>query len=471
MLLVKSFRYARGYHNLLKLINRSLNSSQTATALRPFYFAVHPDLFGKYPRERSVNEESLKVLHEYVSSLKSDRAHSAQPIELIFYIRSPENQKYLKDVKIHLKSTDIRNTVTTILQACGLPLDYLNTVPVKEMSRVHDWYATYPDAKIYTEIKTKPSKITLMKWLTNNVDRVKRYNEASQLAQTEIDKLCQYILTHVGVQSVRWENIWGNRHYIACLRTFNKICDDHLSSMRHTLIGRTLVFGNETGVNLHGEVVLGSEDVTTEWMSLLRTVHAYDPMIERLPKMELELSALLNNIKIMRRQKREFVMAQDYEVLLNKMLNSLRRCQDEVQRVLGNQDLSHLVLVVESDSGPLALSNYGLLLIPASIPGIHMLQFISENKERAATFLIDSKFHTFYLKQVLEQCHDKLTASQITQDDAITPKQMTECCQRLLDMQHVINPMLEGTKLKISTYYTLTRDGEITIPWNWVNEG
>ena len=30
--------------------------------------------------------------------------------------------------------------------------------------------------------------------------------------------------------------------------------------------GRTLVFGNVTGVNLHGEVVLGSEDVRTEWI-------------------------------------------------------------------------------------------------------------------------------------------------------------------------------------------------------------
>jgi len=26
------------------------------------------------------------------------------------------------------------------------------------------------------------------------------------------------------------------------------------------------VFGNVTGVNLHGEVVLGSEDVRTEWI-------------------------------------------------------------------------------------------------------------------------------------------------------------------------------------------------------------
>ena len=80
---------------------------------------------------------------------------------------------------------------------------------------------------------------------------------------------------------------------------------------------------------------------------LLQSVPAYDPMIERLPKMEEELSKLLNNVRIVRRQKREFVMAQTYEVLLNKMLNSLSRSQQLVQKILSNNDLSHLVMVVE----------------------------------------------------------------------------------------------------------------------------
>ncbi len=31
---------------------RHLSSTETATALRPFFFAVHPDLFGRYPDER-----------------------------------------------------------------------------------------------------------------------------------------------------------------------------------------------------------------------------------------------------------------------------------------------------------------------------------------------------------------------------------------------------------------------------------
>ena len=63
--------------------------------------------------------------------------------------------------------------------------------------------------------------------------------------------------------------------------------------------------------------------------------------------MEEELSLLLNGIQIIRRQSQEVVMAQTYEVLLNRMLNSVRRSQDEVLRGFRMEDLSHLVMVVE----------------------------------------------------------------------------------------------------------------------------
>ena len=84
-----------------------------------------------------------------------------------------------------------------------------------------------------------------------------------------------------------------------------------------------------------------------QYLQLITTVKAYDPMIERLPRMEEELSLLLNGIQIIRRQSQEVKLAQTYEVLLNRMLNSVRRSQDEVLRGFRMEDLSHLVMVVE----------------------------------------------------------------------------------------------------------------------------
>lgn len=453
------------------LFIRHLSVSQTATALRPFYFAVHPDLFGRYPRERHVNEESLKTLHEYVATLQSHG--NAQPIDLIFYIRPHTTYRSdLKDVKVTLQSKDIRKTVRTILEACGLPLDYINNVQSHSKSqfpRPIDWHHSYYAATGQMETRPKaPPQKTLKKWLMENIGRVRSYSDTAQLIQSDIDILSDKIVSKVGLKSVRWENIWGKRHYMGCLGAFYKLCQGRADALRFLLQDRTLVFGNKTGVNLHGEIVLGSEDVPTEWMSLISTVKAYEPMIERLPKMEEELSLLLNGIQIIRRQSQEVVMAQTYEVLLNRMLNSVRRSQEEVLRGFRMEDLSHLVMVVESESGPLALTANGQFLIPASIPASLMIKFIVENKTNAATFLIDAKMHMFYMDQIMTQCRDELKLISLARDDSITPQQVTECCQNIIDNFYDLNHLLQGTKLKISTYYTVMRDGEITIPWNWL---
>ena len=34
------------------LCSRALSGAEAVNALRPFYFAVHPDFFGQHPRER-----------------------------------------------------------------------------------------------------------------------------------------------------------------------------------------------------------------------------------------------------------------------------------------------------------------------------------------------------------------------------------------------------------------------------------
>ena len=52
-----------------QIICRSLSSSQVSTALRPFYFLVHPDLFGRWPQEQAVNEASLKQLKSHLKSV------------------------------------------------------------------------------------------------------------------------------------------------------------------------------------------------------------------------------------------------------------------------------------------------------------------------------------------------------------------------------------------------------------------
>ena len=70
-----------------------------------------------------------------------------------------------------------------------------------------------------------------------NIGRVRTYSEKAQLIQSDIDSLSDKILSKVRVKSVRWENIWGIRHYMGCLGAFYKLCQDRSEVLRFFLEG------------------------------------------------------------------------------------------------------------------------------------------------------------------------------------------------------------------------------------------
>lgn len=90
-----------------------ISNAEIATALRPFYFVVHPDLFGRYPQQRvigvffiiiylkiilqlifflcqSTNEESLKHLSAHLEAMQHHRTLTSSPRNLSFYIRNSD---------------------------------------------------------------------------------------------------------------------------------------------------------------------------------------------------------------------------------------------------------------------------------------------------------------------------------------------------------------------------------------------
>ena len=87
----------------------ALTSQEVATALRPFIFSIHPDRFWRYPKEKNVNEASLKKLNEF---LESNRNRSATGNETVtFYMQNNNNNKNaLKVVEIKLNSAENVNT-------------------------------------------------------------------------------------------------------------------------------------------------------------------------------------------------------------------------------------------------------------------------------------------------------------------------------------------------------------------------
>lgn len=160
-------------------------------------------------------------------------------------------------------------------------------------------------------------------------------------------------------------------------------------------------------------------------------------------------------------------MADEYELLLNRILNSLRRSQRVVENYLHGQDLSHLELVVEAESAPLVLSTSGQFLIPVSMPAPMIVKYISENKEMAYLCLQETKLHAEMENVVVQECIEQLELKDLLKDENVTPQQMTKCCERLCDDSIYLQQYIKGRTLRICNYYSVLKDGNICLPWDW----
>lgn len=71
---------------------------------------------------------------------------------------------------------------------------------------------------------------------------------------------------------------------------------------------------------------------------------------------------------------------------------------------------------------------------------------------------------------VKEQCKERLQLSSIQSGEHVTPKQMTSCCERLIEDAVYLELALSGGRLHISSYYAVMQDGDVYIPWNWKSD-
>ena len=188
---------------------RCLTAPEVSTALRPFYFLVHPDLFGKYPKEQTENEKSLQVLKNYVDTLVHNKQRP-NPKEVKFFVK-PRGQTIkdktpLPSIRIRLRDTKLRATVVTILKAAELPTGYVDAIPEKANDDVvkppEDLFrdderedAFYYEEKSKTGFSSTDKNQPVLGWLQTNVDIARQRLSHHEPIRLETERLQGLIIT------------------------------------------------------------------------------------------------------------------------------------------------------------------------------------------------------------------------------------------------------------------------------------
>ncbi|XP_071518626.1 T-cell activation inhibitor, mitochondrial-like isoform X2 [Panulirus ornatus] len=424
---------SRPSRKFLHEVNNSrcyLSSGQVTTALRPFYFLVHPDLFGQHPRAQHINDASLKLLNGHLNSLINDQ--KPKPLSLKFYIKNKTIQGSLNTVALQLNKDSARATVHGILSEFDLPTKYVDSLPEKsnQPDRKIDWHQSFYDAtgtlNPEDELYMARRRENLYSWLIKNMGEAERRLAVSEPIRQDIVRLRLWLMEELSLHQLSWQRGLGTTHLRGCLQGLTALTTHH-KEIKQVLKGRTIHFGNETGVSLEGIVVLSTSEVRNQWLKVICKLPEQDPMIQRIPDMQKAVSNTLRDIQVTHRKYQPLVLVEDYIQYLKRLVT--------------------------------ALGDYkGRNGFPKSWPeSLSSLQLVVESvRDRE--------------KESYKKCKEKLGLEFLDKDDSVMPDMMIECLERMLDRAYRLSPLLSGTRLWITHYYSIMLDGEVCIPWNWDQE-
>uniref|UniRef100_A0A336M257 CSON010661 protein n=1 Tax=Culicoides sonorensis TaxID=179676 RepID=A0A336M257_CULSO len=477
-------------------IKRFLTTQEVATALRPFYFVVHPDLFGKFPQQRSTNEDSLQRLSAHLEALTQQRILDTTPNTLPFYVREQDTEKkgtfHLVNIPLE-KSLDAKRVIKKILEACNIATDqldklqsdfenlyYAQTAQARQQTQKRQASDSKTTPKydefvgIFTNefdlfgqrTKRKREETTLESWVTRNrIEAIKR-SDAKMKLTVEVNKLRDVLSERFKLKEIIYDCGWNLEHFRGCLKALERLHQLHSNEM-YNLKGRTVVFASFTGVSLEGDIMLFTGDVSTNWLELIKNLPKHDIYLTKIPAYEYALSQILLQIKVARRKFMPKAQAAAYTSHLRKVTTSLLDYLSvRKYPTTWPESLSDYELVVESEAGPLMISPTGQLIVPATHPGQLLVDFITNHLDEAAEKQAIYNRNKFLERDLEQRCLTEMKLLSLTKDDSVTPDKMIECLTRLLELDR--NRVdLTNIHLNITNYFSVLADGTVCIPFDF----
>lgn len=466
-----------GRHKLVNQSVRLLSSAEVSTALRPFYFLVHPDLFGKYPKEQVENEKSLKTLKNYVDTMVNDKK-KPNPKDVQFYVKprtlQQKERNILLSMKIRLRDSSLRATVLTILRSAELPTGFVDAIPERKAEHVEP-IDPFEEEEIVKEDQTggfssTDKKQPILGWLQTNMSVARQRLGRHEPIRLETERLQGEICYKYELEDILWDCGWETVHKRGVVEVFHALVTQY-PEVRPIVKGRTIVFGKNSGVSTAGQIILYSGEVRNNWLNVIKTTPESDKLLLSLPMWQKTLSEALRGIEIVT-DPAHIVMVGDHRIGLRQLVTAMG--DYKTRRSLPStwpEDLSCFKLGVESDASAIMISPDGVFIIPASTPGFLIVDFITQGMTEAMQRMSESASMVVEEAFLISACINELGLIQLDRDDSITTKHMVSCCARLLRSAARLRHLTHGNHLVVSRYYMVKSDGIICIPWDLVLDG
>uniref|UniRef100_A0A7N4NU20 T cell activation inhibitor, mitochondrial n=2 Tax=Sarcophilus harrisii TaxID=9305 RepID=A0A7N4NU20_SARHA len=468
------------------LHSRTLSGAEAVNALRPFYFAVHPDFFGQHPREREINENSLKKLSAYLENLQKPGFKSLKPTQLTFYVRETEqtssdgheslNVLGFRAVTLTLHSRDLLSTVLNILKSCSLSTKHIQSLSAnvaseapKGAKRTFDrpikWDKTYYSFTGFKDPEEELEKVqrmetSLMSWLNSNEkSAIKKLTNSLPLRE-ELNRLKEELSRQLLLADIRWQRSWGIAHRCSQLHSLGRLAQHNLEVLQNVK-GCTVVFTDRSGMSASGHVMLGTMDVHHHWTKLFERLPSYFALQRKLVLLEDRISYLLGGIQVVYLEELQPALTiEEYYALLDGFCSRLLKSR----LAFHPRSLRGLQMILDSDRYAPSLHELGHFNIPALCDPVSLQWFIFTKAAQARENMKKKEELKMIENELIHASIKKFSLKKLYKEPSISSAQMIDCLKRLLDQSL---PYLQGMHVCISHFYSVMQDGDLCIPWNW----
>ncbi|KAJ1352347.1 hypothetical protein KIN20_008667 [Parelaphostrongylus tenuis] len=429
--------------------HRGVSLQDVAIALRPFYFAVHPDRFARNPRIREQNEKSLQIFNGYLNDL-FPVSTNIRPTSIRFSIVNGKKDGF-EDIEITLSGTDPVTIVKQALKSCRLPTHeiFFNGSKAEAMrsskenfsiirettsSINHDFMENYLRNKKREHPKSDLASILR----SSRLDALQKSKEA-EITKLSLKGDINDIKWRTGAKDVIWQMDWEESHMKRCLGNLKRLLDQATPTTEQSIINalykNILRFGRGSFVCCDGSIQLGADNVPEQWEQVCIEFSVKRSQLPQLRGAMDELRHPHNGLPQTLQQ-------------ITSLIVRIKNREDLLPK-LAEYGRGTLVEVVTSYD-ELAVGKDGRLLIPCNVDILLLCHFLKNYAEASRLARKTMLRHMAELEVSRADCEIHLNLSSLEWEVGMRPEQILQCIHRLRDLDDEVRQSFRGLGVKLS---------------------
>jgi len=438
------------------LLNRQVRQmSSLKKGMKEFYLAVHPDFFNDYPNEKQINEQSLKLLHSHVDTIKSGGSNA--DTSLTFYKKHKESATGLLAIRLKLKTNSTTSIYQEILRAFDVPFDQSEVVSGDNNNVDHIQNVEPMDLGNF---QMKVKEMTLVDWVTDHIDIVREAQLHSEPIQLSVLETSSRLKDNFGIRQIIHNNKFTYRSINSLLNVLEVILHSKEEKSFH-LMNRSIVFSNFTGLDHMGRFSVDFFSPPEVWKEALENLGKSSEILDQIEEEKHKISTSYFGIRFVNPRSSNPIPIIPYYKSLLRISHQLEKDQ-----FMEDKSFKNLLALFDWDDSFVGVSKEGFLKIPPLTSKRILFDYVSKYQdtivETRKSYLRNMRFE----HKIMNEAKTALHLDSVIKDPVLDTNETIQACQKIINQSNLFD--LSGCNVMISTYYDISPDGFVRIPWNFL---